>query len=60
MPKFEVWRNPQPVKASPRKQRLDKSIDHALYILQEFVEDGCLGYWTRVCDFEVLSGGRAA
>lgn len=61
MAKFDiVWRNPEPVKQTPRKQSLEEGSDHTLYILQEFVEDGWLGYWTTICDFELLPGGRAA
>ena len=61
MTKIElVWRNPEPVKQTQRKQSLEESSDHALYAVQEFVENGCLSYWTTICDFEVLAGGRAA
>jgi len=61
MTKIEiVWRNPEPVKQAQRKQSLEESRDHALYVVQEFVETGCLSYWTTIRDFEVLAGGRAA
>ena len=61
MTKIEiVWRNPEPVKQTQRMQSLEESSDHALYAVQEFVENGCLSYWTTICDFEVLDGGRAA
>lgn len=61
MTKIEiVWRNPKPVKQTQRKQILEESTDHALYAVQEFVENESLGYWTTICDFEVLAGGRAA
>lgn len=49
-----VWRNPQPVKQTQRKQSLEESSDHAFYAVQELVEDGYLSYWTTICDFEVL------
>ena len=29
-------------------------------ILQEFVQDGRLSYWTTLSDLEVVAGGRAA
>lgn len=61
MTKIEiVWRNPEPVKQTQRKQSLEESSDHALYAVQELVENGYLSYWTTICDFEVLAGGRAA
>jgi hypothetical protein len=62
MAKFEiVWRNPEPVKDTPRRRHsLEKGSNHALYVLQELVDDGCLGYWTTISDLEVLVGGRAA
>jgi len=55
-----VWRNPKAINHTPRKQTLDEHSDHDVYILQEFVQDGCLGFWIRICDFEVLAGGRRA
>jgi len=61
MAKFEiVWRNPEPVKHTTRRQSLERGSNHALYVLQEFVDDGNLGYWTTISDLEVLVGGRAA
>lgn len=61
MTKFEiVWRNPETVKAAPRRHSLEPSDKHELYILQEFVDDGYLGYWTTISDLEVLVGGHAA
>jgi hypothetical protein len=43
-----------------RRHSLEKGSNHALYVLQELVDDGCLGYWTTISDLEVLVGGRAA
>ncbi len=61
MPKFEiVWRNPEPVKHTLRRHSLEKGSNHTLYVLQELVDDGNLGYWTTISDLEVLVGGRAA
>jgi hypothetical protein len=61
MAKFEiVWRNPEPVKHTTRRHSLERGSNHALYVLQEFVDDGNLGYWTTISDLEVLVGGRAA
>ena len=53
-----VWRNPKTINHTPRKQTLDEQSDHDVYILQEFVQ--CLGFWIKICDFEVLAGGRRA
>ena len=55
-----VWRNPETISPTLRKQTLDEQSDHDVYILQEFVQDGFLGIWIRICDFEVLAGGRRA
>lgn len=55
-----AWRNPKTIANTPRKQTLDEHSDHAVYILQEFVQDGCFGSWIRICDFEVVPGGRRA
>jgi hypothetical protein len=61
MAKFEiVWRNPEPLKHTPRRHTLERDSSHALYVLQEFVDDKYLGYWTTISDLEVLVGGRAA
>jgi len=61
MATFEiVWRNPEPVKHTLRRHSLEKGSNYALYVLQELVDDGCLGYWTTISDLEVLVGGRAA
>jgi hypothetical protein len=61
MATFEiVWRNPEPVKHTTRRHSLERSSNYALYVLQEFVNDGDLGYWTTISDLEVLVGGRAA
>lgn len=55
-----VWRNQNPVPPRRRRHSLEPTGDRALYILQEFVEDGQAGYWTRISDLEVVAGGRAA
>ena len=55
-----VWRNPKTLNHPLRKQTLDEQSDYDVYILQEFVQDGCLGFWIRICDFEVLAGGHRA
>jgi hypothetical protein len=55
-----VWRNPEPVKHTLRRHSLQRDSNHALYVLQELVDDGNLGYWTTIFDLEVLVGGRAA
>jgi hypothetical protein len=62
MATFEiVWRNPEAVKHTLRRRHsLEKGSSHALYVLQELVDDGNLGYWTTISDLEVLVGGRAA
>ena len=61
MAKFEiVWRNSEPVKYTLRRHGLERGSNHALYVLRESVDDGHLGYWTTISDFEVLVGGRAA
>jgi hypothetical protein len=62
MAKLEiVWRNPERVKHTTRRRHsLERGSNHALYVLQEFVDDGNLGYWTTISDLEVLVGGRAA
>jgi hypothetical protein len=61
MTKFEiVWRNPEPVKHTTRRRSLESGSNHLLYVLQEFVDDGNLGYWTNVSDLEVLVGGFVA
>ncbi len=61
MATFEiVWRNPEPVKHTLRRHSLERGSNHELYVLQEFVDDGCIGYWTTISDLEVLVGGCAA
>jgi hypothetical protein len=51
-----VWRNPNQVSAHRRRHNFKQ----AVCTMQEFVEDGRLGYWTTIGDLEVLAGGRAA
>jgi hypothetical protein len=61
MAQFEiVWRNPEPVKHTTRRRNLERGNNHSLYLLQEFVDDGNLGYWTNISDLEVLVGGCVA
>ena len=61
MAKFEiVWRNPEPVKHTTRRRSLERGNNHSLCLLQEFVDDGNLGYWTNISDLEVLVGGCVA
>jgi hypothetical protein len=55
-----VWRNPQPVRR-PQWRRKVKHVDgHDVFVLQELVGNGILGFWTTICDLEVRRGGRAA
>jgi hypothetical protein len=54
-----VWRNPDEVRRHPRRHTpLEKG--RTLYILQEFVGNDDLGYWTTISELEVLAGGLAA
>ena len=54
-----VWRNPDTVRAN-RRHSFDGNRDPVRYILQEFVNDGELGYWSTISNLEVVEGGRAA
>ena len=54
-----VWRNSNAVRA-PRRHNQEREGDCIRYILQEFLYDGELGYWTTIADLEVVPGGRAA
>jgi len=54
-----VWRNPDTVRAN-RRHSFDGNGDPVRYILQEFVTDGELGYWSTISNLEVVEGGRAA
>ena len=55
-----VWRNPNTVRPHRRRHTLEAGRQGALYILQEFVENDYLSYWTTLSDLEVVLGGRAA
>jgi hypothetical protein len=55
-----VWRNPNSVRRLPRRHTLEPPSQGSHYILQEFVQDGRLSYWTTLSDLEVVAGGRAA
>jgi hypothetical protein len=54
-----VWKNPKRLLRHPRRHN-PLECDSALYILEEFVGDEYLGYWTAISEFEVLAGGTAA
>lgn len=53
-----VWRNPNAVGSHRRRHSFLQAKDCALYIMQEFVQDGLLSYWTTVSGLEVVTGGR--
>jgi hypothetical protein len=55
-----VWRNVSGMRRNPRRHSFECAGERALYILQEFVEDGRAGHWARISDLEVVVGGRAA
>jgi hypothetical protein len=55
-----VWRNPNRVRPSSRRHSVERAGERAIYILQEFVQDGQLGFWTTLSGLEVVVGGRAA
>jgi len=55
-----AWRNPNQVRQNPRRHTFERAGEHAVYILQEFVEDGQTGYWATLSGLEVVVGGRAA
>jgi hypothetical protein len=55
-----AWRNPNQVRQNPRRHSVEREGEHAVYILQEFVEDGEAGYWATLSGLEVVAGGRAA
>jgi len=55
-----AWRNPKQVRQNPRRHSVERAGEHAVYILQEFVEDGRAGYWATLSGLEVVAGGRAA
>ncbi|PYV76234.1 MAG: hypothetical protein DMG97_04600 [Acidobacteria bacterium] len=55
-----VWRNPYQVRRNRRRHNFECAGEHAIYILQEFVQDGELGHWATISGLEVVVGGRAA
>jgi hypothetical protein len=55
-----VWRNPNRLRSHRRRHSFEPMGERALYIMQEFVEDGQNGYWAAICGLEVVPGGRAA
>ena len=55
-----AWRNPDPVRGRRRRHTTEGSGERRVYVLQEFVEDGGAGHWSRISDLEVVAGGRAA
>ena len=57
VPSLEIaWRNPNPVPLHQRRHSFDDSV----YTVQEFVLDGPTGHWSKLAEFEVAVGGRAA
>ena len=55
-----VWRNPYQLRRNRRRHSVEHGGEHAIYILQEFVQDGELGHWATISGLEVVMGGRAA
>jgi hypothetical protein len=55
-----AWRNPHPQRPHRRRHSFEPEGGRALYILQEFVEDGQAGHWATISGLEVVVGGRAA
>ena len=55
-----VWRNRDGMRPNRRRHSFECAGERALYILQEFVEDGKAGHWAKITDLEVVVGGRAA
>jgi hypothetical protein len=55
-----VWRNPYQVRRNRRRHSIENVGEHAIYILQEFVQDGDFGHWSTISGLEVVVGGRAA
>ena len=51
-----VWRNPNRLPVQLRRH----SFEHSVYTVQEFVHDGPIGHWSKLAEFEVAVGGRAA
>jgi len=55
-----VWRNPNPVCHYSKRRSCKRENERTLYVLQEFMAHGNLGFWMTVCALEMLTGGRAA
>jgi hypothetical protein len=55
-----VCRNPNRVRACRRRHNFELKGEYAMYVMQEFVEEGEIGYWTTISGLEVLAGGLAA
>ena len=56
-----VWRNSdRRSKRRRRRHTFERQGDQAHYVLQEYVADGCLGYWMTLSNLEVVAGGRVA
>ena len=55
-----VWRNSQRVRASRRRHTFVREGEHGLYVLEEFVNKGDLGYWNTISNLEVVAGGKVA
>ena len=55
-----VWRNPQKLSTSRRRHKFVREDGQNLYILEEFVQDGFLGYWSTLSNLEVVAGGKVA
>jgi len=55
-----VWSNANRPPACRRWHGLERSARQAMYVLEEFVEDGSFGHWAVISNLEVVSGGRAA
>ena len=55
-----VWRNPSRLRAQRRRHKVESAGEQTRYVLEEFVEDGQLGYWATLSNLEIVAGGRAA
>lgn len=55
-----VWRNPNQLRTYRRRHSFEMSGRCGMYVMQEFVQDGVIGYWTTLSGLEVLAGGRPA
>jgi len=55
-----VWRNPNLARRLRRRQNLESADERSVYIMQEYVRYGDLGFWTTLSSLEVVAGGRRA